>query len=100
MKARTGHILIVVDDSTRVEPATFIGRGLAVHPSIGTHGGYSITHVRSGLALRTRLSKRVAYRAARILGGEDWTFAPEAVTVAHAERVRAVVDGRCSKGDN
>lgn len=90
MTTYTGHILIAAESGQYVEPATFFPNGLAVHRGIFTDGGYSLTHVRSGLALRHRLTRTVAYKAARALASEDWTFDKDAVTSAHAERVRAV----------
>jgi hypothetical protein len=93
MKTHTGHILIpIFGNEQHIEPATFLPNGLAVHRDIlGRERGYTITHVRSGLALRHKLTRPVAYRAARELAQYDWSFDKDAVTVAHAERVRAAV---------
>src|SRR4030095_13529461 len=85
-----GHLLIATDSGQYVTPAAFVGNGLAVHRGIASDPGFAITHVRSGLKLRGGLNKPVADEVGGALAKDDWTFDKGAVTIAHADRLRAL----------
>lgn len=96
MTTTTGHLLIGYAHpggwlGSIVRPATFTGNGLALHAALGGPG-WAVTHVSSGLQIRTHLALGHARYLLAALAEENWTFAAGAVTADHAAHMREICD--------
>lgn len=94
--AWTVQVIRVATKEGDPEPVVaFVRNGLAVHPSLGDATHFTVTHVRSGFAVRQWITREAAYELVELVKVLDWAFddvakMPEQTQVALRGAVRAI----------